>query len=322
MAVLDEQDRVVVLLYLLGDEANRSIVSRLPEEYAAAIQRRLDDFENDPPGPTEIDEVLSDFEQSLAMASNPPGALLQAYRPAEDDDPEDAATGRPFEPTDDPIDDLCRLTCHQIAGALSEENPQTAALVLSCLPADRAAETLQRMPEPLQTPTFMRMGQSVSTPTPLLLRVVKTTVTRAAAVEEQAEEEPQGDQKMVDMLRSMDKKSRTQLLDLIADEDPDLAEQLRAQMFVFEDILRVEPRSLQKLLMELETDTLLTALQKADSQLIDRIMSNVPKRTREALNEEMQYMVPAPEEQVAEARATVAKQIMELDRAGQLIFES
>lgn len=333
MAALDERERVTILLHLLGEQAAQSIVTSLPEQYAALVSRRLAEVEFDPPSAEDVDEVLDDFQRCLEMAANPHGNLLRAYRPEEDETGEEAMTSEiasaraarprpPFVPTDDPVADLCRLTPYQIAGALSQENPQTAALVLSCLPADTAAETLRLMPDSLRPSTFMRLGQTVSTPSALVHRIVKTTVARAATLQETPDEEQQGDQKMVEMLRAMNKKTRTQLLDGIAAEDAELAERLQEQLFMFEDILRVESRSLQKLLMETETTTLLTALQEADTQLVDRIMTNLPKRTRDAFTEEMQYMAPSPEEAIEAARATIAKQMVELDRSGQLILES
>jgi flagellar motor switch protein FliG len=333
MAALDEQERVAILLHLLGERAAQSIIGRLTGQYANVIGGRLAELAENPPLSHEIDEVLDDFERSLELAAAPPGSLLRAYRPEDEEQGDETAgsevasseTREPtpaFEMTDDPLADLRRLTPYQIAGALSQENSQTAALVLSCLPAEAAAETLRLMPDSLRSSTFMRLGQAASTPALLVHRIVKTTVARAATIEENPEDKQQGDQKMVEMLRAMSKKNRSQLLDIISEEEPELAERLLVQLFVFEDILRIESRSLQKLLMEIETETLLTALQEAETRLVDKIMGNLPKRTREALTEEMRYMVPATEEVIEAARASITRQMMELDRAGQLVFES
>jgi flagellar motor switch protein FliG len=333
MTTLDVEDRVVVLLYMLGEETAQLILENLPEEYASRMDEELQRLDDDPPSDEDIDEVIESFEAALYGETGSSSRLLQAFRAPEDDeeaadeqDAEHSPAGprrmppKPFEPSDDPIDDLQRLSGYQVARALADETPQTSALVLSCLPADRAAETLQLMPEALRTRTFIRLNQTPTIELRLLQRIVRTTVTRAATFDVEAPEEIVGDQKMLEMLRAMPKKQRTQLLDLVETEDSAMAERLREQLFVFEDILRIESRSLQRLLMETETAVLLTALQNADEQIVDTIMSNVSRRTREALMEEMQYMSPKPEEQIEAARGVLTRQMGELDRAGQLIM--
>lgn len=138
---------------------------------------------------------------------------------------------------------------------------------------------------------------------------------------ETSAEEANVERKMVEMLRAMNKKTRSQMLETIGQEDPDLVERLRQQLFAFEDVLRVEPRSLQRLLMEIDMETLLAALRNADQRIVDKIMNNVSKRTRETLTEEMQYMAAVPEDRIESARATIARQLAELDEQGQLVME-
>jgi flagellar motor switch protein FliG len=360
MAVLEAEDRVAILLHLMGGEVVEHALAQLPPEQAELVRGRLANVEKSPPPSDEIDDVLDDFERSLRVTAEAAASLLQAFQaPTEEpaQETESAAPETPapvesppepvaestseespppeepapesqrdtessaFEPSDDPIADLQRLAAPQVAGALKDENPRTAALVLSCLPAGQAAEILRLIPDPLRSQAFMRLTQAVGTPSPLLLRVVRTVVERAATLAETSAEEANVERKMVEMLRAMNKKTRSQMLETIGQEDPDLVERLRQQLFAFEDVLRVEPRSLQRLLMEIDMETLLAALRNADQRIVDKIMNNVSKRTRETLTEEMQYMAAVPDDRIESARATIARQLAELDEQGQLVME-
>lgn len=352
MAVLDVEDRVAILLNVLGGDAVEASLTRLPPGQAAEVRKRVLRVQEQPPSPEEIDEVLDEFERSLQLTAPSTKSLLHVFQATDDevsegdeadraadggangDDP--GATGgprqprpaaarrtaqAPFEPSDDPLADLARLSAARVAGALQDETPRTAALVLSCLPADRAAEIIRLMPEPIRSQSFLQLSQVVAPPQPLLLRAVRTTVARAAALEETPDEQAGGDEKMVEMLRAMNRKTRSQLLELLDQEQPEMAERLRTQLFVFADLLRIESRSLQKLLMESETQGLLTALRNADERIVEKIMANVSRRTREALQEEMQYQAPVPDEAIEAARLDLVRQMAQLDQLGQLVLE-
>jgi flagellar motor switch protein FliG len=332
----DEIDEVL-------DDFERSL--RVTAEAATSLLHAFQEPPDDPSEPIEprrteppraADAQHTAGVQSVAgsppVAGTPPGTdsppSAGTQSPAESQPSETAAPSAPtvaaptaFEPSDDPIADLQRLSAFQVAGALQEENPRTAAIVLSCLPAAQAAEVLRLIADPLRSQAFMRLSQVVSTPGALVERVVRTIVDRAAALSESPAQESDVEQKMVEMLRAMSKKNRGQMLELVAQEDPDLAERLRQQMFAFQDIVRVESRSLQRLLMEIDMETLLAALRNADPRIIDKIMTNVSKRTRDTLTEEMQYVRPMPEDQLEAARATVTRKMAELDEQGQLVME-
>jgi len=151
---------------------------------------------------------------------------------------------------------------------------------------------------------------------------VQTTVAKAIAADGSRVEEDGTDRKMVELLRAMAKKTRSQMMQQIELEDPELGERLKELIYVFEDVLKIEDRSLQKLLAEVDSDTLVTALKDADERLVEKVLGNVTKRVRDTLAEEMEYMGVVPEDRIEQARASVAKVIAQLDQEGQLVMES
>jgi flagellar motor switch protein FliG len=276
--------------------------------------------------------TLAVAEAESAKSSRGPTRPPAAYQPAAHGETtasvasgiagDAAADGQDFQPTDDPFDDLNRLSGFRIASALKDENPRSVAIVLGCLESDKAAEVLGHLPDALRSQAFMALSRTTVTPSPLLQRIVRTTVTKAAAVQDKSDDQSDTDRRMAEMLRALPRKTRSHILENLDSENPELAARLKNLLYFFEDLLKVEDRSLQKLLMEVDVETLLTSLRGADERILEKVMRNVGKRVRETLTEEMQYMPPVPEEQIEAARLGIVKSMAELDQQGQLAMES
>jgi flagellar motor switch protein FliG len=354
MALLDAEDRIAVLLHVLPDEVAQSALAQLSPDQAIEVRRRLLEIQQQTPPPEEVEEVLQDFECSLLLASSSPH--LRVFRGADESaakatttarrdgaktgraparpsagheaaagdagGAEDAATERPaFTASEDPIEDLNRLTGFQIAGALKDENPRTVAIVLGCLEPDKAAEILGHLPDALRSQAFVTLSRTEAAPSPLIHRIARTAVTKAATLPEAPEEQSDTDHKMAEMLRALPRKTRATIMDTLDSENPELSDRLKNLLYFFDDLLLVEDRSLQRLLMEVDAETLLTALRGADEAIVEKILRNVAKRVRETLTEEMQYMQPVPEERIEAARTTILRAMAQLDQQGQLSLE-
>lgn len=337
-----EEDRVVVLLQALGSDVQDMVLADLAPDRAMEMRQRIAEMKAAPPSPEEIGSVLDDFERFLRLASGEATSQLRVVSEETTDDPgqedreasgaaheesyvephgEDAA-GDVFEPTGNSIADLNRLSPFRIAAALADENPRTIAIVLDRLETDKAAEVLRVLPDSLRSQAFVIFSQAPVASPGLVQRIVRTTVAKALAADGSAVEGNGSERKMVELLRAMGKKTRSQMMQQIEQEDPELGERLKELIYVFEDVLKIEDRSLQKLLAEVDSDTLVTALKDADEPLVEKVLGNVTKRVRETLTEEMEYMGVVPDERIEEARASVARTIAQLDQQGQLVMES
>lgn len=338
MMTTAEEDRIAVLLQALGDDVQDVALAGLAPDRATEVRQRIEEMKTSPPSPDEIDSVLDDFERFLRLAADGIASQLRVVSEESADeelppDDEDAATAveeshgqeaddEVFEPTEDSVADLNRLSPFRIAAALADENPRTIAIVLDNLETEKAAETLRVLPDSLRSQTFVIFSQASNASPGLVQRIVQTTVTKALAADGSAVEASGSERKMVELLRAMAKRTRSQMMQQIEQEDPELADRLKDLIYVFEDVLKIEDRSLQKLLAEVESDTLVTALKDADEQIVEKVLGNVTKRVRETLTEEMEYMGVVPEERIEQARAAVARTIAKLDQEGQLVMES
>lgn len=340
MMTLAEEERVVILLHTLGEDVRELALAELAPERAMEVRQRIEEMETIPPSPEEIASVLDDFERFLRMADDGAGSQLRVvgdeeYERQEEDDTVAAVTEEEphngydeevaddvFEPTGNSIADLNRLSPFRIAAALADENPRTIAIVLDNLETVKAADTLRVLPDTVRSQAFVIFSQRPSASPGLVHRIVQTTVAKALAADGSAVEGTGGERKMVELLRAMAKKTRSQMMQQIEREDPELCERIKGLLYVFEDLLKVEDRSLQRLLAEVDSDTLVTALKGADEQLVEKVLGNLTKRVRETLTEEMEFLGVVPEERIEEARAGVAKIIAKLDQEGTLVMES
>jgi flagellar motor switch protein FliG len=141
-------------------------------------------------------------------------------------------------------------------------------------------------------------------------------VKREAVVAEETHKE----KKLAEMLRNMDRKDRNKILDSLEQQDPQVVNRIRELLYKFEDLRDIEDRSLQKLLGEIETQSLCTALNGAEQQILDKVIRNLSKRARESLLEEIELLGRVGEEELAAARKEVAGAIQRLDQAGELVM--
>jgi len=333
-----EEDRVVILLQTLGGDVRDMALAQLTPERAMEVRRRIEEMKTASPSPEEIGSVLDDFERFLRLAADGTTSQLRVVsdeaadeRPQDDSDASTAADEEShdehaaddiFEPTGNSVADLNRLSPFRIAAALADENPRTIAIVLDSLETVKAAETLRVLPDSLRSQAFVIFSQGPIASPGLVQRIVQTTVAKALAADGSAVEGTGSERKMVELLRAMAKKTRSQMMQQIEQEDSELADRLKDLIYVFEDVLKIEDRSLQKLLAEVDSDTLVTALNDADEQVVEKVLGNLTKRVRDTLTEEMEYMGVVPEERIEKARASVARSIAKLDQEGKLVMES
>lgn len=329
-------ERVAVLLRALGDDVAGPILDALPDERADGIRQTMGTLEEDP-DPEYLEEVLVEFERFLRFAFRPESAEnrdspeLKLADTGEDATGEDGSAAeesaaqeepppvvrKPFVPTGDPVKDLNQLRPYQVARALEQEHPRTAALVMNKLEADTAAAVLPMLPDETRADVFLQMNRSDSSPDVLVERIIRTTVVNALSFEEPEGETLDADARAAALLRSLAKGARKEMLDALQQQDAEMAERVRSLLYEFNDILRIEPRSVQKLLGEFDIDTLCTALQGAGEELVEKVTSNLSKRARDRLMEEMELAAPDPEA-IEAARKQVTEAMGRLDQTGEL----
>lgn len=320
-------EKLGLLLHLLGDRAAEQGLGAIAAERAANIRRFMKELREDPPSSEEIRFVLDDFEKYFRFALN----NLQQSPPRESDSQGEERTekgGSAAAATDiiafpqlpvgsDPAADLARLDPWQVASALSADQPRTVALILSQLPAEIAGPILQFLPEALRTAAFVFLSQPQSIPRAVVQTLLKTTFQKANAIRERRVEINHVG-KIVDLVRSLPKDVRNQLMTRLMETDENFANAVREKMYRFDDILRLDDRGIQSVLSKIPSQTLVMAMTRAPENLSSRILGNLSKRARATIEEEISFNEQAPEAEVEVARAEIAQVLGKMDEAGEV----
>ncbi len=123
------------------------------------------------------------------------------------------------------------------------------------------------------------------------------------------------------MLRSLAKPDRLEILTALEQSDAELVAKVKEYLYQFEDLLLIEDRSMQKLLAEIDSKSLATALKGAAEEIQDKVRNNLSKRARETLTEEMEFMGSLPAAQIQQAQKAVVEVVQRLDLAGELVMK-
>jgi flagellar motor switch protein FliG len=329
------EQRVAILLNLLGDEVSESVLTTIPENRAARVRERLAAVKKDHPSSREIDDVLGEFQRFFHLVARQESPRLRVVGGVVEEGPgesnrngstsDTSQVKRSFpkvEPTDDPVADLNRLDPAQIAAALKGEHPRSVSIVIKNLPATKAIETMGLLPEETRGAAFVQLKDDVAESGDIIQRIVATTVAKAVKLEPDDIEERDTVHDMAEMLRGMQKKTRAQLLRSLEEEDAELSERIRELLFVFDDVMRLDGRSLQQLLGEVESDVLCIALKGAEDKLVEKVLGCLSKRARLTLEEEMEYQPPSEPEVIEKARKDIAAVMVRLDEEGKLVMTS
>ena len=224
--------------------------------------------------------------------------------------------------TEAPFEFLRRADPRQVLSYLQEEHPQTIALVLAHMSPDQAAMILSALPETMQSDIAHRIATMERT-SPDVVRQVEQVLERKLSSVLQASESSRaagGLQALVDLLSRSDRATEKLILGQLEKRDAELAEQVRGQMFVFEDITTLDDRSIQLILRDVDVKELAVALKGVRGDVRDKILNNMSERAASNLSEEIDLLGPVRMKAVGEAQGAVVKVIRQLEESGQLVL--
>jgi flagellar motor switch protein FliG len=217
------------------------------------------------------------------------------------------------------FDFLSAASPAQLATLLDGELPQTVALVLAHLPAERAATVLAALPDPARTDVAQAIA-TMGTATQESIAVISDALRARTGVfaTRETPEALGGVEPLVEIINSSDATIEKALLASIEARDSSLAEDIRSRMFTFADIVKLEDRDAQRVLRGIDIRALALALKGAQTAIADVIRNNVSERNREALDDETRALGPVRMSQVEEARAEIVRTIRALEASGEI----
>ncbi|MGB2987051.1 MAG: flagellar motor switch protein FliG [Phycisphaerae bacterium] len=215
---------------------------------------------------------------------------------------------------------LSKTDADNLMTFIQDEHPQTIALILSHVTAGKAAEILAGLPIEKQLEVVARIANMDNTNPEVIKEVERGLEMRLSGVVSQTFQKVGGVEAVAEMLNLSDRSTEKGVLEALESQDPDLVEQIRRLMFVFEDILLVNDKGIQVVLKDIEHEELALALKTASEELREKIFRNMSDRAAQLIKEDMEYMGPVRVSDVEMAQQKIVDVVRRLEDAGELII--
>lgn len=207
----------------------------------------------------------------------------------------------------------------QLASFIQQEHPQTIALVLTQLKPDQASAVLSEMTPEIQSEVSFRIATMEKISPDVLREIEQTLQTHFASGMSGALDVSGGAKKIAEILNLMETSAEKHIIQSIEAEDTDLAGEIKNMMFVFDDLVLLDDRSIQRVLKEVETKDLSIALKAATDDVKGKIFNNVSDRVGIMIREEMEFMGPMRLSDVEAAQQRVVEAVRRLEEEGQIV---
>ncbi|EFQ23273.1 flagellar motor switch protein FliG [Aminomonas paucivorans] len=219
-----------------------------------------------------------------------------------------------------PFDFVRHADPSQLISFIQGEHPQTIALILSYLAPEQAAQVLGGLPPSAQWDVARRVAR-MDRITPEVLREVERVLERKlSTVMGQDFTMAGGVDAVVAIINRVDRGTERNIIEALEEQDPELAEEIKKRLFVFEDIIGMDDRSLQRVLREVDMKDLSLALKGATEELRVKFFRNMSKRAAEMLKEDMDFMGPVRVRMVEEAQQKIVNVVRALEEAGEIVI--
>ena len=219
-----------------------------------------------------------------------------------------------------PFDFIRQTDPQQILAFVQNEHPQTIALIVSYMEPKQAAQVMGGLPPKLQAEVAKRIA-TMERVTPDVLREVERVLERkVSTILSQDFTIAGGIDALVAIVNNADRATERNIMERLEEEDPELAEEVKKRLFVFEDILGMDDRSLQRVLRDVDMKDVALALKGASEALREKFFKNMSKRAAEMLKEDMEYMGPVRVRDVEEAQQKIVNVIRALEDAGEIVI--
>lgn len=219
-----------------------------------------------------------------------------------------------------PFDFIRRTDPTHLLNFIQQEHPQTIALILAYLEPQKAATILSNLSHEVQSDIAKRIATMDRTSPETLREVERVLEKKLSTISSEDYTAAGGVESVVEILNLVDRTTEKGIIENLEEEDPELAEEIKKRMFVFEDIVMLDDRSIQKVLREVDSAELAKALKSVDNEVQDKIFRNMSKRASQLLKEDMEYMGPIRMKDVEEAQQKIVSIIRKLEEAGEIVI--
>jgi flagellar motor switch protein FliG len=320
---LTGRQKAAIFLVTLGSEISAEIFKHLREDEIETLTFEIARLENI--DSAQRDVVLQEF-QELMMAQDfiSSGGIDYARELLEKSLGNQKAVDIISRLTSSlktrPFDFIRRTDPAHLLNFIQQEHPQTIALILAYLEPGKASVILGQLPQDKQSDVAKRIATMDRTSPEVLREVERVLEKKLSSLSQEDYTAAGGVGAIVDILNLVDRSTEKIIIESLEEDDPELAEEIKKRMFVFEDIVMLDDRAIQKVMREVDTNELAKALKAVDPDVQDKIYRNMSKRAAALLKEDMEFMGPTRRKDVEEAQQKIVSIIRKLEEQGEVVI--
>lgn len=315
--------KAAVLLIALGPERSAGIFKHLKEEEIEELTLEIANTRSVTPQLKE-DVVNEFYEVCLAQQYIAEGGISYAKELLEtalgNEKAMDVISKLTASLQVKPFEFVRKTDASQLINFIQDEHPQTIALILSYLSPNQAALIVSALTPDRQAEVAKRIAVMDRTSPDVIKEVEKVLESKLSSLVNQDYTIIGGVDAVVEILNTVDRGTEKHIMETLEIEEPELADEIRKKMFVFEDIITMDNRSIQRFIRECETKDLVYALKNANKQITDAIFSNMSSRMQESIRSDMEVTVNVRLRDVEEAQQRIVAIIRRLEEEGELII--
>jgi flagellar motor switch protein FliG len=322
---LNGAQRAAVFLLSLGEEAAASIMQHMDPKEVQSVGRAMTELST--VSSDNLTQVIGNFVESLstgsAVGSNPKEYVKNTLNKALGETKGRRMTNRILDGQDAKgMDALKWMDAQSVAMILKHEHPQIVAIVLSSLDSEHAAEVVKYFPEDDVPEIMIRVAQLDAIHPAALAELDELLQKQIVDIAPTPPSRVVGPQLAADIIGYFDSNVEAEVLDRLTEEDEDMGNHVRDLMFIFDNLLSVTDRDMQRLLQEVGQEKLVIALKGASEDMRDKITSNMSSRARDLLLEDLELMGPVKLSEVEDVQKEILQVAINLAADGTIALGS
>ncbi len=318
-------DKIAIVLYSLGEDVAADILKLMEHDDVREISKSMTQMASI--SSKVVETVIDDF---YSMVSNEEGAIVTISddyvkglisKVVGEKTAERMLESITLQEDSTYIEIFRNLDIRVLSEFVKNEHPQTIALIMSQLLPEEAGEVLAALSEGLQSEVIDRVAK-LENVSPEMLRDVAHVLESEIKTAQTASRAIGGIKSISDILNNMDRQKSSEILARIEENDPEMAEEIRQNMFIFEDLLKIDDRGMQEIMKEISSDILAKAMKTSSDAIKEKIFKNMSERAAEMLGEDIEDMGPTRLADIEKAQNEVVKIAMKLADDGKIHIAS
>ena len=320
---LTGMQKAAILLIALGPEKSSAIFKNLKEDEIESLTLEIANTRSVAPQVKEA--VLEEFYQvCLAQQYISEGGIAYAKDLLEaslgPEKARDVISKLTVSLQVRPFEFIRKTDPSQLLNFIQDEHPQTIALILAYMPVQQAAQVISSLPSEKQADVAKRIAQMDRTSPDVIQEVERVLEKKLENLANQDYTIVGGVDSIVDILNSVDRTTNKRIMDDLEVENVELADEIKKKMFLFEDIVKLDDKSIQRVLREVDNNSIALALKGVKVDVQEAIFRNLSSRLADMIREDMEYMGPVRIKDVEEVQQSIVDKVRELEERGEIVI--